>query len=164
MSFSSFGLSQEDSSLYSFLKEDDPWNNNSLFFTTPDLQTLELENQEEEEEPQLVVHAFIESNLPAPIGIKKKSNSNNDWKNLNVKSPRKSKKLNTGDKVEDKEDGNEEFEVIECKGPNTILPSGRAQGERRYMCQGNFIHRATFWRHRKKGCPHMQIQSYSFAS
>lgn len=155
MSFSSFGLSQEDSSLYSFLKEDDPWNNNSLFFTTP---SLELENQnleEQEEEPQLVVNAFIEP-LPAPIGIKKKSNSSNDWKNLNVKSPRKSKKLNI-------EENKEDVQVIECKGPNTILPSGRAHGERRYMCQGNFIHRATFWRHRKKGCPHMQIQSYSSA-
>lgn len=52
------------------------------------------------------------------------------------------------------------IEIVECKGPNTIIPHGRANCERKYICQGTVIHRATFWRHRKKGCPHMQKSPY----
>jgi len=45
-------------------------------------------------------------------------------------------------------------EVIICKGTETIVPKCRSQGERRYVCNGHTIHRVTFWRHRKHGCPH----------
>lgn len=46
-----------------------------------------------------------------------------------------------------------ESEVIICKGVNTPLPKSKPQGDRVYLCNGQPIHRVTFWRHRKAGCP-----------
>jgi hypothetical protein len=129
---------------------------NSGFFITPNIQDFVLnDKQEEEEKEKFEVHAYQNDLVPivAPIGIKPtpaNHQQKNDWKslNLNAKSTKKQQSavLNF----------DENIEVIECHGQNTILPHGRAQHERRYICQGQPIHRATFWRHRKKGCPHLQ--------
>ena len=46
-------------------------------------------------------------------------------------------------------------ETIICHGPDTVLPKTRSSLERQYVCNGHVIHRVTFWRHRKTGCPHL---------
>lgn len=68
----------------------------------------------------------------------------------------KKKKLGQVSKMTESAPGGKAIEYIECRGPDTVLPTGRAHGDRRYICQGQPIHRATFWRHRKRGCPHVQ--------
>jgi len=51
--------------------------------------------------------------------------------------------------------GSENVEVIVCQGTATVIPKARSDVERRYICNGQPIHRVTFWRHRKHGCPHV---------
>eukprot|EP00475_Leptophrys_vorax_P008832 TRINITY_DN15757_c0_g1_i1.p1 TRINITY_DN15757_c0_g1~~TRINITY_DN15757_c0_g1_i1.p1 ORF type:complete len:394 (+),score=100.35 TRINITY_DN15757_c0_g1_i1:351-1532(+) len=101
---------------------------------------------------------------PMSKSPRKKNNAKTAAQKALNSTPRKKKisKVTDGD-------GNGAIEYIECKGPDTVLPSGRANGDRRYICQGQVIHRATFWRHRKRGCPHMHqrpdndanVQDYS---
>lgn len=45
-------------------------------------------------------------------------------------------------------------EVYLCRGKETVVPSGRGSQKRTYMCNGQPIHRVTFWKHRKNGCPY----------
>jgi hypothetical protein len=52
-------------------------------------------------------------------------------------------------------------EIIICQGRDTVLPKTRSSAERKYICNGHAIHRVTFWRHRKQGCPHHFLASDS---
>lgn len=48
----------------------------------------------------------------------------------------------------------ENADIVICKGPATVMPKARGSSlERKYVCNGHVIHRVTFWRHRKHGCP-----------
>lgn len=69
-----------------------------------------------------------------------------DWK---LKGKNKRKKERVVRNVED----------IICQGKDTVIPKSRSSAERRYFCNGHPIHRVTFWRHRKHGCPHNEVDS-----
>ncbi|SPQ96746.1 Uncharacterized protein PBTT_04236 [Plasmodiophora brassicae] len=49
----------------------------------------------------------------------------------------------------------DDVETIVCRGQDTYVPKMRSFKERQYICNGTPIHRVTFWRHRKHGCPNM---------
>jgi hypothetical protein len=71
------------------------------------------------------------------------------------KSGRKAPKLTSGGVRSPASGANDKVEVIICQGTATVIPKSRSTVERRYICNGHPIHRVTFWRHRKHGCPHV---------
>jgi hypothetical protein len=104
-----------------------------------------------EDEDMAFFASSTNSLMPQSSKSPRKKSAKNSANKALSSTPRK-KKVS---KVTDGDSGSGSIEYIECKGPDTVLPSGRANGDRRYICQGQVIHRATFWRHRKRGCPHM---------
>lgn len=55
------------------------------------------------------------------------------------------------------------YEVLECTG-RSDEPLVKADRPRRYVCRGKDIHRVTFWRHRKHGCPEDRPKNESSGS
>lgn len=57
-----------------------------------------------------------------------------------------------------KRKANRPIQIIKCTDPSipddVTLSRSSSNVERRYECNGHPIHRVTYWRHRKHGCPH----------
>eukprot|EP00475_Leptophrys_vorax_P038932 TRINITY_DN6952_c0_g1_i3.p1 TRINITY_DN6952_c0_g1~~TRINITY_DN6952_c0_g1_i3.p1 ORF type:complete len:397 (+),score=46.00 TRINITY_DN6952_c0_g1_i3:74-1192(+) len=92
---------------------------------------------------------------PLPASLGKGRNLSATSQSSSSTRTKKSSKLQQQQQQSESSSDSSQVEVVLCQGPNTILPKTRSTVDRKYVCNGQPIHRVTFWRHRKQGCPHL---------